>query len=115
MPKADSTAFQRLPTAAAQTLAGIQLALVLRDYERLRPVLAANVVWSNGGGEGRDGAIAVWQADPATLTAMAAVLGSCTLDGPRVKCPAEPVRKGYQLVLELRNQRWQVASFLRAE
>jgi hypothetical protein len=115
LPKPDPNAFKSVPAGAAQTLAAIQVALALRDYGKLRPALAANVVWSEGGGTGRDGALAVWQADPGVLTAMAGVLGSCTSDGERVKCPSAPAENGYQLVLELRQQHWQVVSFLRAE
>ena len=42
-----------------------------RDYPTLRELLADDVVWSLGGGTGADAAMAMWQADPEALDAMA--------------------------------------------
>jgi hypothetical protein len=117
MPKADPSQFAGIPAGAAKRLAAIKNSLSKRDYVSLRPQLHEDVVWSLGGGVGADAALAMWQADPATLDAMAAVISpACTAQGgKKVTCPGgEPQLGQYQLVLELEGD-WKVTSFVRGE
>jgi hypothetical protein len=78
-------------------------------------------VWSLGGGDGAEAAMAMWQADPTTLEAMSVALGACAADGDtRVLCPAGQAAPGaWQLSLELRagtrGTAWRITSFVKAE
>jgi hypothetical protein len=115
--KTDPAQFTGVPSGAAKRLAAIKDALAKRDYTGLRPQLDDNIVWSLGGGEGADVALATWQADPGTFVAMSEVIAAgCASSGDKkVLCPAgEPQRGKYQLVLELRGD-WKVTSFVRGE
>jgi hypothetical protein len=115
--RADPEAFKDVPPAAAKRLADLKDALSLRDYTALRAQLAEDIVWSLGGGSGADVAIAMWQADPEPLDAMAKALAAgCAGDAKKVTCPAGPPAPGtYQLSVELRGSAWRVTSFVRAE
>ncbi len=117
IPKTDPKAFKNVPSAAAARLAQIKDALVRRDHVAMRTYLADDIVWSLGGTPGADTAMAMWQADPESLDAMARVIGGgCGGTDKRVMCPAgEPVVGEWQLVLELRGAAWQVTSFVKAE
>ncbi|MGE5184700.1 MAG: nuclear transport factor 2 family protein [Acidobacteriota bacterium] len=116
-PKTDPATFANVPAPAAKRLAEIKDALDKRDYAALRPLLADDIVWSLGGGTGADTAMAMWQADPAQLDAMLAVLPACTAAGDKkVTCPAgQPQPAQYQLVLESRADGWKVTSFVKNE
>jgi hypothetical protein len=117
-PKADPSQFKNVPAPAAARLASLKDALVRRDTAALRTQLADDVVWSLGGGTGADAAMAMWQADPAQLDAMAGVIGgACSADNPkRVACPGPmPAAGAYQLVIEVRGDAWQVTSFVKSE
>lgn len=118
LPKTDPKAFVGLPPAAAQRLAKIRDAVVLRDYGALRAQLADDVVWSLGGAPGADTAMAMWQADPESLDALVRVMSACTAaeDGKRVTCPGgDPKPGAWQLVLEPRGKDWKLTSFVKAE
>ncbi|HEY0191986.1 MAG TPA: hypothetical protein VGC42_12790 [Kofleriaceae bacterium] len=115
--KSDPSVYKDVPPDAAKRLASLKDAIAARDYPALRGQLADDVLWSLGGGAGADGAIAMWQADPATLDEMTKVLlGACGGDSKRVSCPAGPPAAGeFQLVIEPRVDRWRVTSFVKAE
>ncbi|HUJ62658.1 MAG TPA: nuclear transport factor 2 family protein [Kofleriaceae bacterium] len=117
LPRTDPRTFKGVPPAAARQLAQLKDVLARRDYAALRPLLDDNVVWSLGGGTGADAALAMWQADPAQLDAMAGLLAACAADGDKkVTCPAGAAEAGaYQLVLEPRADAWRITSFVKAE
>jgi hypothetical protein len=116
-PKTDPASFKNVPAAAAKELATTKDVLAKRDYTALRPELADDVVWSLGGGTGADAAMAMWQADPTALDAMAAALASCAADGDkRVLCPpGQPAAGAWQLTFEPRLGAWKLTSFVKAE
>jgi hypothetical protein len=116
-PKTDPSVFQGVPAGAAKTLAAIKDVLAKRDYAALKPQLSEDIVWSLGGGTGPDAAMAMWQADPSTFEAMAALLSVCVADGDkRVTCPAGAPKVGtFQMILEPRGDAWKLTSFVRAE
>ncbi len=115
--RTDPASFVGVPAPAATQLAAIKDALARRDHAVLRQLLAEDVLWSLGGGTGADTAMAMWQADPESLDAMARVIGGgCASADAKVACPAgAPVRGRWQLVLEPRGPRWIITSFVRAE
>jgi hypothetical protein len=115
--RVDPQAFKDVPPAAAKRLADLKNALSVRDYAALRPQLADDIVWSLGGGSGADGAIAMWQADPEPIDAMAKALAAgCAGDAKTVTCPAgSPVPGTYQLTLAVRGDAWRVTVFVKAE
>jgi hypothetical protein len=115
--RTDPTTFGAVPADAGKLLAQVKDALAARDYAALRAQLADDVVWSLGGGTGADGAMAMWQADPEALDAMAKALAAgCAGDARKVSCPGGgPTAGSYQLVVEPRGAAWRIASFVRAE
>lgn len=117
MPTTDPTTFKGIDADAAKALAAIKDALARRDYPALRSMLAEDVVWSLGGAPGADTAMAMWQADPESLDAMARTLAAgCGSAEKRVTCPAgAPVVGAWQLILEPRPTTWKVSSFIKAE
>jgi hypothetical protein len=114
---ADPAAFGAVPPDAAKELAAVKDVLDARDYAGLRPHLADDVVWSLGGGSGPEGAMAMWQADPEPLDAMAKALAAgCGGDAKKVTCPAAaPAAGRYQLRLEPRGMSWRITSFVKNE
>ena len=117
LPKTDPKSWKGLPPAAGERLARLKDAIVLRDYSALRAQLADDVVWSLGGAPGADTAMAMWQADPEPLDAMAKLLaGGCGGDAKKVTCPAvTPAVGSYQLTLEPRGTAWRITSFVKVE
>jgi hypothetical protein len=120
VPHTDPTSFTNVPDTAAKRLAQIKDALAKRDYTALRAQLADDLRWSAGGEPDASTAMAMWQADPDTFTAMGKLIdgGSCGADADKkhVKCPAaDPPPGTYQLTLELRGDTWKVTSFLKVE
>ena len=115
--KADPAAFKDIAPDAARTLATLKDALGSRDYAALRAQLSDDVTWSLGGGTGADAAMAMWQADPEPLDAMAkALVAGCGGDPKRVTCPAGTPPPGtYQLTVEPRGAAWRITSFVRTE
>lgn len=114
---ADPAAFGPVPPDAAKELAAIKDVLDARDYGGLRSHLTDDVVWSLGGGSGPDGAMALWQADPEPLDAMAKALAAgCGGGAKKVTCPAAaPAAGGYQLSIEPRGASWRITSFVKNE
>lgn len=116
--KTDPKLFTNVPPTAAIVLAKLRDALVQRNYDALRALLADDIVWSLGGSPGADTAMAMWQADSESLEAMQRVLvGGCG-GNEKVICPprvGEPVPGAYSLVLEMRGDAWKVTSFVKAE
>jgi len=117
LPKTDPKTWQGLPPGAAERLAKLKDAIVLRDYTALRAQLADDVVWSLGGAPGADTAMVMWQADPEALDALVRAMESCASPEPRrVTCPGgDPTAGAWRLVLELRGKDWKVASFVKGE
>lgn len=115
--KADPAAFKDVSPEAAKRLAALKDALSARDYTALRAQLAEDIVWSLGGGTGADTAMAMWQADPEPLDAMAKALAAgCGGDAKKVTCPAgPPAPAAYQLTLEARGDTWRVTAFVKGE
>ncbi len=117
LPKTDPRQLGGIPPKAAGVLANIKDAIERRDYAALRAMIADDVMWSLGGAPGADTALAMWQADPATLDAMAALIAAgCAGDAKRVACPGgAPVVGAWQLIVEQRGDAWNVTSFIKAE
>ena len=117
MPKTDPKTFIAVPMGAAVVLANVKDAIAKRDYVALRPQLADDIVWSQGGGTGADAALATWQADPTILDAMqGAISAGCAGGDKRVSCPPGDAKVGtFQLVVEDKGKTWQVTSFVRIE
>jgi hypothetical protein len=117
MPKTDPSTFKNVPALVAKRLAFIKDALARRDYAALRTVVADNVVWSLGGTPGAETAMAMWQADPETLDAMANVIsGGCGTTDKKTACPpGQPSPGAWQLELSLEGDSWKVSSFVKSE
>lgn len=118
IPKTDPKGFDNVPAAAANRLALVKDAVTRREYSTLRAQLFDDVAWSLGGAPDADTAMAMWQADPETLDAMARSIGiKCASAGDaKVACPGGEPRVGqWQLILELRGNAWKVASFVKKE
>ncbi|MFN0246342.1 MAG: hypothetical protein ACKV2T_05510 [Kofleriaceae bacterium] len=117
MPTTDPSTFKNVPPLVAKRLAFIKDALGRRDYAALRTVVSENVVWSLGGAPGADTAMAMWQADPETLDAMAAtIVGGCSTTDTKTTCPpGPPVAGAWQLELSLEGESWHISSFVRSE
>jgi len=120
LPKTDPTTFGKLPADAGKRLAHVKDMASRRDYASLRLDLADDVVFSLGADGNADVALAMWQADPEVVAAMASVVNPlCAVDpanAKRVTCPGETPKAGqWQLVLEQRADAWLVTSFVRAE
>lgn len=116
--KTDPKAFGKLPAPAATRLAQLKDALTARNLPALRNQLADNIIWSLGGAPGADTAMAMWQADPDALDAMAhAITSGCGGTDKRIACPpTDPPDPGtWQLILEPRGADWKVTSFVKAE
>jgi len=120
LPKTDPTTFNKLPADAGKRLAHVKDMASRRDYASLRLDLAEDVVFSLGAEGNAEVALAMWQADPEVVEAMAKLVSpQCAVDpanGKRVLCPGVPPKPGeWQLVLEQRGEAWLVTSFVRAE
>jgi hypothetical protein len=119
-PAVDLGAFGPIPADAVKRLVELRQAIAQRDVEALRPQLAADVTWSLGGAPGVDGALAMWQADPAILAAMTtAIDAGCRGDDAEVVCPPaateSPGYTGWRLTLVHRGQQWLVTSFVQGD
>ncbi len=102
-----------MPEPARATAIAVVTAIRLRDPAALRGHLAADVRWSLGAPPGVDGAMAMWQADPATLTAMAAAIeAGCGTIGTEIQCPSVPAAGAPRVRLAERNGGWRLISFL---
>ncbi len=117
LPKTDPSSFKGMPAPAAKALASTKDALALRDNVAFRAQLADDVVWSLGGAPGADTAMAMWQADPETLDAMARTITTgCAGTDRKVSCPpGPPIAGAWQLIIEPRGQTWKVSSFVKVE
>lgn len=120
--KTDPKLFTNVPPTAAIELAKLRDALVQRNYDALRALLADDIVWSLGGSPGADTAMAMWQADPESLEAMQRVIAKgCASVEKKVMCPPPtpgedgPPPGAFTLVMELRGDAWKVTSFVKAE
>jgi hypothetical protein len=116
-PTVDKAMFGDIPPEAADVAAAIVLAIDTRKPATIRDHLAADVVWSLGAPGDADTALAMWQADPATLEALKKTLSAgCLADGDVVTCPRAAVEQpGYvdwRVTLELRDGAWKVTSFV---
>ena len=63
-----------IPAAASDLIAKTTVWSAARDFASLRQVMTADFVWSFGGDDGPDGAIAEWQRDRRYLRALPRVL-----------------------------------------
>lgn len=117
MPTTDPATFKDVPPLVAKRLAFIKDALGRRDYAALRTVVSENVVWSLGGAPGADTAMAMWQADPEPLDAMATtIVGGCGTTNDKTTCPPGPPTPGaWRLELALEGDSWKISSFVKAE
>jgi hypothetical protein len=111
-PSPDRTRFAALPTDVATMLGDIRMAIATRDYDALAPLVADDIVWGNGGGSGRDGALAIWRADPTLIDAMDAATEHCVAEGDRVVCAGSPEALRHRLVLRRDEARWRIAEFV---
>jgi hypothetical protein len=117
MPTTDPSTFKNVPPVVAKRLAFIKDALGRRDYAALRTVISDNVVWSLGGAPGAETAMAMWQADPEPLDAMAtAIVGGCGTTDNKTTCPpGPPIAGAWQLELSLEGDSWKISSFVKSE
>jgi hypothetical protein len=117
MPTTDPSTFKNVPPLVAKRLAFIKDALARRDYAALRTVVSETVVWSLGGTPGAETAMAMWQADPESLDAMASVIaGGCGTTDKKTACPPGPPSPGaWQLELMLEGDAWKISSFVKTE
>lgn len=105
-----------IPDGARTAAQAIVRAIEQRDYDALRGQCAADVVWSLGAAPGVDGAMAMWQADPAVFTQMqAAIAAGCGRDGADVVCPGVAARGAGQLRLVEHGGAWKLAAFVIVE
>jgi hypothetical protein len=116
----DLAAFGAIPEDAAKQVSEVRAAVAKRNYDELRARVASDVVWSLGGEPGVDGALAMWQADPAILEAMAtAIDAGCRGDAKEVVCPPAatetPGYTGWRLALARRGDGWLVTSFVQGD
>jgi hypothetical protein len=119
-PAVDVTAYGPIDPDAAKRLAEVRQSITRRDYTVLREQLADDLVWSLGGSPGIDAALAMWQADPAILEAMArSIDAGCRGDDREVVCPPEatetPGYLGWRLTLAHRSNAWLVTSFVQGD
>jgi hypothetical protein len=117
-PKTDPKQFGKVAPEAAKRLAELRDAVIRRDYSTLRAQMSDDVKWSLGGEGNADTAMAMWQADPEPLDAMAKTIqgGACAGTDKRVSCPGgDPAPAQWQLVIELRGDQWKLVSFVKAE
>jgi hypothetical protein len=78
------------------------------------------VTWSLGASPGSEAALALWQADPAILDAMAAAIDAgCRGGADEVACPPAatetPGFTGWRLVVSRRPDGWRVTSFVQGD
>jgi hypothetical protein len=66
--------YANVPPAAAEVIKRVYRAAVARDAATIRAAMADEFVWSHGGGDSADVAIAMWQADTTLLEQIAALL-----------------------------------------
>lgn len=105
-----------IPAGARALAQDIVAAIDQREYDTLRALCAADVIWSHGAPPGVDHAMAMWQADTSSFAQMKlAVASGCALDGAEVLCPAAPARGKMQLRLAERGGVWKLAAFVAKE
>ena len=105
-----------IPDGARAAAIAVVTSIRLRDSEALRGQVADDVRWSRGAPPGRDGALAMWHADPSALAAMAgAIEAGCSKVDAEVQCPAAPAAGAWRVRLGERRGGWRVTSFLPAD
>lgn len=102
-----------IPEGARTTATAVVASIRLRDPAALRTLLADDVRWSLGAPPGVDGAMAMWQADPSALSAMAqAIEAGCGTVDAEVQCPAAPAAGAWRVRLAARGNTWRLISFI---
>jgi hypothetical protein len=119
-PAIDDTAFGPIAPAAGHRIGELREAITRRDIVALRATLADDVMWDLGASPGIDGALAMWQADPAILDALAAAIDAgCRGNDNEVLCPPAatetPGFTGWRLTLTRRDGGWWVTAFVRGD
>jgi len=120
-PPIDRKQFGNIPKGAVDTATAIIRAIEGRDMGALRALLADDVVWSFGADGNADTAMAMWQADPETLAALARVLrAGCRKEADgSVECPPEATEQpgylGWRASLELRGPAWKLTAFVQGD
>lgn len=121
-PAVDPTTFGTIPDGAVATATAIVKAVESRNLPALREKLADDVVWSFGAAGDADTALAMWQADPEAMAALARVLrAGCRADeaGKLVTCPPEatesPGYLGWRATLEPRGEAWLLTAFVQGD
>ena len=102
-----------IPEGARATAIAVVASIRLRDPAALRTQLADDVRWSLGAPPGVDGAMAMWQADPSALAAMAkAIEAGCASVADEVQCPAQPSARSWRVRLGQRRGTWRLLAFV---
>lgn len=102
-----------IPEPARALAVAVVTAIRLRDVAALRATLADDVVWSLGAPPGVDGALAMWQADPAALTQLAETIeAGCASAAAEVQCPPAPAAGAPRVRLAERKGGWRLTSFV---
>jgi hypothetical protein len=119
-PEVDPATFGDIPDGARKTATAIVQAVEIRDLGALRAQVARDVVWSFGAEGDVDTALVMWQADPATLDALAKVLrAGCRAGDAVVTCPPEatesPGYLGWRATLEERDGAWKLTAFVQGD
>lgn len=117
----DLAPYGPIPEPAARAAAGIVEAIETRDNDALRALVDDQVVWSLGAAGDADTAMAMWNADPASLATLAKTLrAGCRADGDaRVTCPPAvsetPGYVGWRVTLEPRGAGWKLTAFVEGD
>jgi hypothetical protein len=117
----DLAPYGPIPVPAAEVAAAIVKAVETRDVETLRALVDDEVVWSLGAPGSADAALAMWQAAPETLAALATQLrGGCRAESDvKVSCPPAatetPGYVGWRATLEVRGAAWKLTSFVEGD
>lgn len=108
-PPVSADAFSGVAPGAAEVLAALQTAIARRDVEAIQPLLASDVMWSDGAAPGVGGAMVILRADPGRLDRLGAALAAgCAPDGDQVRCGDAT---GVTVLLRLDGAAWHVAAF----
>jgi len=122
-PPVDTAAFADIPQPAIDLATALIKAIERRDMAALRAGVADDVVWSFGAAGDADTAMAMWQADPETLAALAKALrAGCRKDAEApgvISCPPaateEPGYLGWRATLEERAGAWKLTAFVQGD
>ena len=109
----------QIPPAASELISKIAVWSTARDFTSLRQVMTDDFVWSFGGDDGADHAIAEWRNNQRYLPALTKVLKSRCRPGdyngtPGVECPGRGGTSFRAWVVETKAG-WKFAAFVEGD